>query len=87
MCPFDPGKRGNLALIYWDDGPGTVVEVKEENMREKTKENEGTSTTAAAAAATAAAAAAGSGRVDFGMEHQLFRLIRGKQQAHQQQQQ
>ena len=41
MCPFDPGKMGSLAMIHWDDGPGTVVEVKEENVGEMTEENEG----------------------------------------------
>ena len=54
--PFDPGNGGSLAPIRWDDGPGTVGEMTEENEGDHTTAAAGT----AAAAATAAAASAGS---------------------------
>ena len=78
--PFDSGKSGSLTPIRWDNGPGTVVEVKEEKLGEIKERTKGTSTTAAAgttaAAVAAASVATANGWMGFGMEHQLSRLIR-----------
>ena len=80
--PFDPGKSGSLTPIRWDNGPGTVVEVKEEKLGEIKERTKGTSTTVAAgtkaAAVAAASVAPANGWMGFAMEHQLSRLIRGK---------